>query len=77
MKTADNQFRKAQAQNERYFSAARRQRSKETLSPDDLVFVEETLTNQPHQSAPIDTGPFPVTVVNTHTVIIQRPVRSV
>lgn len=58
MNTSDQQLRDAQARYKRHFGT-RLCRTTHNLSPDELVFAEATLNEQPRKLAPVASDSFP------------------
>lgn len=69
MSTVDELPWHAQAWYKRYFNA-RLCHTRKMVSPENMVFVEATLVDQPHKLALDASCPFPVVALDTHSVTI-------
>lgn len=69
--TADKQLRDAETWYKRLFDATLR-RTNDKVLPEDFVYVETTSADQPHKSASVANGSFPVVTIDPPAVTIQR-----
>lgn len=74
--TAKKHLQDAQVRYNRNF-IAHVHRTTDKLSPEDSVFVQTKLTDQPHKTASVATGPFSVVAVDTYTITKQHADSSV
>lgn len=76
MRTADKQFRDAQALYKQHFKALLC-KTTEKVPPRDSVYVGKKLADQAHTLTSVANGLFPVAAFDLHTVTIQRSGSSI